>query len=87
MKNQYRVTNYDPSLRDATVAYAGRDWSSRSDIGGVFAGEMFSARAYLTVENSYLSILKSFLDEAGIKSLELRKLQAYCRGEQVDLLM
>jgi hypothetical protein len=75
MKNQYRVTKYDPSLRDATGAYAGCDWTSRSHIGQVFNGAMLSEAAYLKAENSYLSVMKSFLGEAGIESLELKGLE------------
>jgi hypothetical protein len=75
MKNQYRVTKYDPSLREATGAYTGCDWTSRSDIGRVFDCGMLSEEMYLKVENSYLSALKSFLDEAGIESLELKGLE------------
>jgi len=75
MKNQYRVTKYNPSLRDATGAYADCDWTSRSDIGRVFDGAMLSEAAYLKVENSYLSTMESFLDEAGIESLELKGLE------------
>lgn len=72
MKNQYRVTKYNPSLREATGAYTGCDWTSRSDIGRVFDGGMLSEKVYLKVENSYFSAMKSFLDEAGIESLELK---------------
>jgi len=67
MKNQYRVTKYDPSLRDTTGAYTGCDWISRSDIGRMFDGGMLSETVYLNVENSYLSAMRSFLDEAGIE--------------------
>jgi len=71
MKNQYRVTKYDPSLRDATGAFAGCDWTSRSDVGSIFNGGTLSEAVYLNVENSYLSVMKSFLDEARIESMEL----------------
>lgn len=75
MKNQYRVTKYDPSLRDATGAYADCDWTSRSDIGRVYNGSILSEAVYLEVENSYLSVMESFLIEAGIESLELKGLE------------
>lgn len=75
MKNQYRVTKYNPSLRDASGAYTGCVWTSRSDIGRVFDGGMLTEAVYLEFENSYLSAMKSFLEEAGIKSLELKGLE------------
>lgn len=75
MKNQYPVTKYDPSLRDATGAYIGCDWTSRSDIGRAFDSGMLSEAVYLNVENSYLSAMKSFLIEAGIESLGLTALE------------
>jgi hypothetical protein len=77
MKNQYRVTKYAPSLRDATGAYAVDDWTSRSDIGRVFDGGMLSESEYLKVENSFLSTMENFLEEAGIQSLELKGLESH----------
>ncbi|GGY21779.1 hypothetical protein GCM10007386_57880 [Pseudoduganella dura] len=72
MKNQYRVTKYAPSQRDATGAYTNCDWTSRSDIRQVFNGVMLSEAAYLKIENSYLSVIKNFVREAGIESLLLK---------------
>ena len=37
--------------------------------------DAYSEAVYLNVENSYLSAMKSFLDEAGIESLELTALE------------
>ena len=81
MKNQYRVTKYDPLLRDATDAYTACDWTSRSDIGEVFDGGILSEAEYLKVESSYLTVMKSFLDEAGIESFELKGLERYYTPE------
>jgi hypothetical protein len=72
MKNQYRVTKYDPSLRDATGAFTGHDWTSRSDIGRVFDGGMLTEAVYRKVEDSYLVAMESFLHDAGIASLALK---------------
>ena len=75
MRNQYRVTKYDPALRDSSGAFSGDEWTSHSDIGGIFGGERLSESAYLAVENSYLQAVAEFLQESGVDTLQLQGLE------------
>jgi len=71
MRNQYRVTKYDPSLRDDGGAFTGIEWTSRSDIGREFGGAPLSEAEYLRVETAYLFAIEAFLGEAKVESLTL----------------
>lgn len=71
MRNQYRVTKYDPSLRDDAGAFTRNEWTSHSDIGHVFGGVPLSKSEYLDVESAYLFSVEAFLREAKIETLQL----------------
>ena len=67
--NQYRITKYDPKLRDASGAYLGDDWTSHSDIGKTFGGTPLTEDRYRRIEQSYLDAAVAFLHEAGVAEL------------------
>lgn len=75
MRNQYRVTKYDPSLRDANGAFRRDDWTSYSDIGRTYNSAPLSESQYLAIEDAYLLSIEEFLREAGIEKLQLRELE------------
>lgn len=81
MRNQYRVTKYDPSFRDTNGAFLRGDWTSYSDIGRIYNGKLLSESQYLAIENAYLLSIEEFLREAGIEALQLRKLEHNARHE------
>jgi len=72
---EYRVTKYDPALRDIGGAYALPEWSSFTDIGCMFNGSPLSEAEYLQVENAYIVSALEFLRESGISSLAVRELE------------
>jgi hypothetical protein len=59
----YRVTKYDPALRDDSGAYTGEDWTMFDDIGKSFDGVRLTLATYLEVEARHLVALASFLEE------------------------
>jgi hypothetical protein len=69
--NQYRVTKYDPTFRDASGAYTRQDWTSFSDIGRAFGDITLSREEYLRVESAYVDIAMRFLAEDGARSLRV----------------
>jgi len=79
---EYRVTKYDPALRDIGGAYALPEWSSFTDIGCMFNGSPLSEAEYLQVENAYISSALEFLCESGVSSLAVRELENH-RGAQL----
>ena len=72
---EFRVTKYDPALRDATGAYLGDDWIfGIEDIGRVFNGVALTQREYERVESAYVTTAIKLLEDAGITTLILRDL-------------
>lgn len=76
MRHEYRITKYDPRLRDPDGAYRGEDWTAFSDIGRKFAGRTLMKAEYLRVERLYLNALESLLHEAEVPTLQIRDLEA-----------
>lgn len=73
--NEYRVTKYDPALRDSSGAYTRDEWTSVSDIGRSFGGVVLTREAYRRVEDAYFEAALAFLREAAVATLTVRGLE------------
>ena len=62
---EYRVTKYNPALRDARGAYIADEWTSVKDIGRAFGGVVLTDSEYRRVEEAYVSSVFAFLKEGG----------------------
>lgn len=67
--HHYRLTKYDPVLRDQTGAYTGDDWTMFGQIGQTFAGQRLTLAAYLSVEARHLVVVASFMEENNTSSV------------------
>jgi hypothetical protein len=65
----WRITKYDPTLRNMHGNYLGNDWTSFSDIGKFYAGKQVTYEDYLSWESAYAYSVLYFLSEAGLSSL------------------
>ena len=64
---EFRITKYDPALRDASGAYLRpAEWTSISDVG-----KTTSLDEYTRVEAAYLDVILAFLEEARIDGLTI----------------
>jgi hypothetical protein len=81
---EYRITKYDPSLRDANGAYMRRDWISISDIGKSFNGEVLTAEGYQRVEDAYVATVLGFLNESGVATLCVTGLESWGNSSLVE---
>ena len=72
---EYRVTKYDPALRDATGAYIADEWTSMKDIGREFGGVVLTDDAYRRAEQAYINSALAFLSEGGLASLRIEGLE------------
>jgi hypothetical protein len=72
---QFRITKYDPALRDARGAYQRDVWISPSQIGRAFEDEVFTEAEYLQVEAAYVTAAIAFLQEAGVTALTVEGLE------------
>jgi len=74
---ELRITRYDPDLRDRHGAFGGDDWSSVSDVGGVFGGRRLALPDYLKVEAQHLRVVAAFLDEASVEAMTAHDVESY----------
>jgi hypothetical protein len=84
----FRISKYDPSLRDAGGAYTREEWTSHGDIGKAFAGEVLAPSEYLVVEARYVELLDKFLGWGRVEKLQVCGMEVNdhaalqrCRGD------
>lgn len=70
---EYRVTKYNPAIRSEGRQYC--EWTSISDVGTTFDGQVLTQPAYEEVEAAYLAVATAFLREAEAGSLSIRGLE------------
>ena len=71
----FRVTKYDPSRRDSQGFYPLDEWTSIGEIGRSFGGVVLSREAYQRVEDAYVAVAISYLQESGLMSLRVTGLE------------
>ncbi|NUW39103.1 ATP-grasp domain-containing protein [Nonomuraea rhodomycinica] len=69
----FRLSKYDPALRDACGRFRGDDWTGMSDIGQVFDGVRLTRERYEEVENAYLRAVELLARDAGVARLRIRR--------------
>ncbi len=73
--NEYRVTKYDPALRDSTGAYTKQEWTMFTDVGRSFLGVVLTESEYRRVEDAYVQAALAFLTEGGLAELTIEGLE------------
>ena len=81
MQYGWRVTKYDPQLRDLAGAFRGDTWTSMDDIGQLFGGERLTHELYLAMEDWYIAAALHFLNESGLRALRITGLELPARAE------
>lgn len=61
---QYRVTKYNPALRDPDGAFPVSTWTSAADIGRSFDGQTLTRDAYLATEELYVGAVERAISAA-----------------------
>lgn len=72
---EYRVTKYNPALRDARGAFTRDEWICFRDIGESFAGVTLTREEYERAEHAYVNVALAFLSESGVDSLTIEGLE------------
>jgi hypothetical protein len=75
--NSWRITKYNPSFRDEHGAYLKDEWTSVSDVGKSFDGELLTFDKYREVEDAHVSTALSLVSEAGLAALTVMYLEAH----------
>ena len=73
----WRITKYDPSLRDFQGKFLGNEWTSYSDIGNFYGDKQLILKDYLTVENAYINAVIRFMNCSKISSLRIVELEKF----------
>lgn len=71
----YRVTKYDPAIRNSGHRYD--EWTSRCDIGKSFGGTTFTEAEYLRTEGMYIDAVERFMLAAHVGELVVRDLESF----------
>ncbi len=71
----WRISKYDPLLRDAAGVYHGDEWTFAAQVGTVVGGHRLELAEYLAMEDKYVSLTLRFVVESGISSLWVENLQ------------
>lgn len=71
----YRITKYDPQLRNEDGIFTKNEWISYWDIESIYSGIPFTFTDYIKVENSYVNALLAFTKCLDIPYLNLTNLE------------
>ncbi len=81
---KYRITKYDPALRDEEGRYMADDWTDWSDIGKSYNGSMLNAHDYKEIENKYIEIAAKILKHKTVTTMEIEDLEDPHEAEEVS---
>ncbi len=72
INHQWRVTKYNPALRDDNGYYTlVEEWTCPSEIGKTINGNEFTLEEYLRVEAAYIDTVVQFLNASDLDSLRI----------------
>jgi len=74
LMREFRITKYDPALRNEQGWFIKDDWTSVSDVGSVFSGMELTLENYTAVERAYTETVRRFLEEAAVDFLQANDL-------------
>ncbi len=85
--HQWRVTKYDPKLRDENQVFMGDDWTTFQEIGEMFEGKELTREGYIEVEDRYVQVALAFLRSAGYTSIRVEDFEGNTyQPERIDEL-
>lgn len=71
---EYRISKYDPALRN-NGAYNRDEWTSISDVGKAFEGQLFTYKEYEDTERRYIACILDVLTKDDVKELCIHSLE------------
>ncbi len=73
----WRITKYNPSLRDPQGNFLDNEWISYSDIGKFYDDKQFTRKDYLVIEDAYVNAVIEFMNYLKISSLRVVALEKF----------
>ncbi|WP_196443421.1 ATP-grasp domain-containing protein [Planomonospora sp. ID67723] len=83
----FRVSKYDPALRDEQGVFLGDDWTAISEVGEVFGGVVLTRERYEAVEDAYLQAVALLAGESGVERLTVRQPEGAALPEGKNLAL
>ena len=87
MKIRYRITKYDPALRDEQGRYLPKHWTSVSDLGNPAYTPILTLPAYLATETAYVSAIQEGIRQVGCQQLVVTQAEKYVPLAEVKAQM
>ena len=81
----WRITKYNPLLRDELGNYTKNEWTSFSDIGKSYEDRTFISDDYLRIENKYINAILWFMDCMQISRMKITCLEKWDISESCAL--
>ena len=78
----WRITKYNPKLRDSMGKYLKSDWTSCSDIGKVYDGKTLDAGCYMEIENAYIAAIITFMHCVKLEHLRISALEKHMHKQK-----
>lgn len=73
--HRYRITKYNHQHRNQYGFYTHDEWTSVSDVGGIYKNEKFTFEDYRQVESSYIKAVMNIMDFNKIDFLCVKHLE------------
>ena len=73
--SRYRISKYNPLLRDERGCFIGEDWTSFSDIGKKYNGKVLTNLQYIDVEAKYMDAIITVLHQSQVNTMIVEKLE------------
>lgn len=81
-----RVTKYNPKNRNASGNYTlVEEWTSISDVGDSYEGQVFTMDQYLATEEKYVKAVEVLMQKTGIINLKIVSLENHSNESDFDL--
>ncbi|MEK5464930.1 hypothetical protein MKY64_07940 [Paenibacillus sp. FSL R7-0210] len=81
IKYNWRITKYNPEYRNNHDQFMKEDWTSFSDIGKPFNGEILTFNDYIKIESKYVNTVSFFISYLEIPYLKVTHLEKYIHNE------
>lgn len=75
MKFNWRITKYNPILRDSNGFYLRDEWCIYAEVGKTFEGIKYDFKEYERVENLYIAAIELFMRCNNITALQIDTLE------------
>lgn len=80
------VAKYNPQNRDAKGLYTLVDeWTSISDVGKTYQGQIFTMEQYLATEEKYIRAVEVLMQKTGVNHLKLLDLENHSHETALNL--